>query len=91
MEYAKDSNCPLGNGVGGDVRRTIDNEFASTGNSINAPTGRKIEQATGGRYYPFIDESSGYRIICLDVVKMASRSDSANADQVSFTILAHQL
>lgn len=67
MEYAKTSNCRLGNGVGCNVRRTIDNEFACTGNSTNAPTGRKIEQATGGRCYPFIDENSGYRIICLNV------------------------
>ena len=67
MEYAKNSNFRLGNSVGGDVRRTIDNEFACAGNSTNAPTSRKIEQATGGRYYPFIDENSGYRIICLNV------------------------
>jgi hypothetical protein len=54
-------------------------------------TGRKIEQAAGGRHYPFIDQDGYCEIIGLDVCEMASRSDNANADQVSFTILAHQL
>ncbi len=67
MEYAKNSNCRLGSGVGGDVRCTIDDEFACTGDSTQAPTGRKVEQATGGGYYPLIDENSGRRIICLNI------------------------
>ncbi len=91
MEYAKNSNCRLGNGVGSDVRRAIDDEFACPGNSTQAPTGRKIEQATGGGYYPFIDQTATAGLSASTYVKMASRSDNANADQVSFTILAHQL
>ena len=38
-----------------------------SGNSTHAPPGRKIEQATGGSYYPFIDQDGCCRIICLDV------------------------
>lgn len=67
MQYAKNSHRRLGNRVGGDVRRTIDNEFACPGNSTRAPTDRKVEQATDGGYYPLINQSSGCRIICLDV------------------------
>ncbi len=67
MEYAKNSNCRLGNGVGGDIRRAIYDEFACPGNSTQAPTGRKVEQATGGSGYPFIDQDGSGGIICLDV------------------------
>lgn len=67
MEYAKNSNCRLGNGVGGDIRRAIDDEFAGPGNSTHAPTSRKIEQATGASGYPFIDQDGSGGIICLDV------------------------
>lgn len=37
------------------------------GNSTHAPAGRKIEQATGGSGYPFIDKDGSGGIICLDV------------------------
>ena len=67
MEYAKTSNCRLSNCVGGDIRRAIDDEFACPGNSTHAPAGRKIEQATGGSGYPFIDQHGSGAIICLDV------------------------
>ncbi len=67
MEYAKNSNCRLGNDVGGDVRCAIYGEFARPGNPTQAPTGRKIEQATGASGYPFIDQDGGGWIICLDV------------------------
>ena len=67
MEYAKTSNCRLGNGIGSDVRRAIDDEFACPGNSTQAPTGRKIEQAAGGGYYPFIDQDGCCGVIGLDV------------------------
>jgi len=67
MEYAKNSNCRLGNSVGGDVRRATDDEFARPGNSTHAPTGRKIEQATGASGYPFINQDGSCGIICLDV------------------------
>jgi hypothetical protein len=67
MKYAKYSNRRLGNGVGGNIGRTIDDEFACPGNSTHAPTGRKIEQATGGSGYPFIDQDGSGGIICLDV------------------------
>lgn len=67
MEYAKNSNCRLGYSVGGDIQRAIDDEFACPGNSTHAPTGRKIEQATGGSGYPFIDQDGNCAIISLDV------------------------
>jgi hypothetical protein len=67
MEYAKNSNCRFGRGVGSDIRRAIDHEFACPGNSAHASTGRKIEQATSCRYYPFIDQDGYCRIIYLDV------------------------
>jgi hypothetical protein len=67
MEYAKTSNCRLGNGIGSDVRRAIDDEFACPGNSTQALTGRKIEQAAGGGYYPFIDQDGCCGVIGLDV------------------------
>ncbi len=66
MEYAKNPNCRLGNGVGGDIRRAIDDEFACPGNSTHAPTGRKIEHSTCGGY-PFIEQDGSCGIICLDV------------------------
>jgi hypothetical protein len=88
MKHAKNSNGRLGNG--GDVRRTIDDEFACPGNSTHVVAERKIEQATGGGY-PFIDQDGRRRVSASTYVKMVSRSDSANAGQVSFTFLAHQL
>ena len=66
MKYAKNSNCRFGNGVGGDIRRPVDDEFACPGNPTHVPAGRKVEQATDGGYYRFIDQSSGCRIICFD-------------------------
>ena len=66
MEYAKNSDCRFGDGVSGDVRRTVDDEFACPGNSTHAPAGRKVELAADGGYYPFMDQNSGCRIICLD-------------------------
>ena len=91
MEYAKNSNCRLGNGVGGDIRRAIDDEFARPGNSTHAPTGSKIEQAMGASGYPFIDQDGSGGLSASMYVKMASRSDNATADQVSFTIVADHL
>ncbi len=67
MEYAKNSNRRLGNGVSGNIWRAIDDEFACPGNSTHAPAGRKIEQATGGSGYSFIDQDGSGGIICLDV------------------------
>jgi len=37
------------------------------GDSTHAPAGRKIEQATGGSGYPFIDQHGSGAIICLNV------------------------
>jgi hypothetical protein len=67
VEYANNSNCRLGYDVGGDIRRTADDEFACAGNSTNAPTGGKIKQTTGGCDYQFIDQDGSCGIICLDV------------------------
>lgn len=61
MEYAKNSNCRLRNGVGGDIRRAIDDAFACPGSSTHAPTGRKVEQATGGSGYPDAQRNVGSR------------------------------
>jgi hypothetical protein len=67
VEYANNSNCRLGNSVDSDVWRSIDDEFACPANSTHAPAGRKIEQAAGGGYDPFINQDGCCGIICLDV------------------------
>lgn len=66
MQYAKSSHCRRGNGIGADVRRTIDDKLACPGNFTHAPARREIAQATGGGY-PFIDQNVRCKIICLNV------------------------
>lgn len=89
MKDAKNTDRCFGDCIGRDVRRAVNDQFAApailptrplAGKSINRRTAATIRSSTRMAADGFSDSM---------YVKMASRSDNANADQVSFTIFAH--
>ena len=89
MEDAKNTDRCFGNCIGRDVRRAVNDQFACAGNSANTTArGKKLIKRRTAATIRSSTRMAADGFSDSMCVKMASRSDNANADQVSFTICA---